>query len=500
MNNELTVVEEKKASRHQAGRGCRNALRNSSIDGHEFLSDVVGSGASAALVSDSPRAINSLRDLSLLQVQDTLTKLHKLAPSYRRLMPQRPFRGHKFSKNVVRSGVIGASTALVSDSPRAINSLRDLSLLQVQDTLTKLHKLAPSYRRLMPQRPFRGHKFSKNVVGSGVIGASTALVSDSPRAINSLRDLSLLQVQDTLTKLHKLAPSYRRLMPQRPFRGHKFSKNVVGSGVIGASTALVSDSPRAINSLRDLSLLQVQDTLTKLHKLAPSYRRLMPQRPFRGHKFSKNVVGSGVIGASTALVSDSPRAINSLRDLSLLQVQDTLTKLHKLAPSYRRLMPQRPFRGHKFSKNVVGSGVIGASTALVSDSPRAINSLRDLSLLQVQDTLTKLHKLAPSYRRLMPQRPFRGHKFSKNVVGSGVIGASTALVSDSPRAINSLRDLSLLQVQDTLTKLHKLAPNYRRLMPQRPFSWPVLPASNGKSTSQDPVLVLGNEFLSDVVG
>ena len=91
MNNELTVVEEKRASRHQAGYGCRNALRNSSIDGHEFLTDVVGSGASAALVSDSPRAINSLRDLSLLQVQGTLTKLHKLAPSYRRLMPQRPF-------------------------------------------------------------------------------------------------------------------------------------------------------------------------------------------------------------------------------------------------------------------------------------------------------------------------------------------------------------------------------------------------------------------------
>src|SRR5882724_1373756 len=91
MNNELTVIEEKKASRHQAEYGCRNAMRDSTINGHEFLADVVGSGASAALVSDSPRAINSLRDLSLLQVQDTLTKLHKLAPSYRRLMPQRPF-------------------------------------------------------------------------------------------------------------------------------------------------------------------------------------------------------------------------------------------------------------------------------------------------------------------------------------------------------------------------------------------------------------------------
>ena len=91
MNNEPTVVEEKKVGRHQAGGGCRVALRNSSIDEHELVLNVVGSGASAALASDSPRAINSLRDLSLLQVQDTLTKLHKLAPGYRQLMPQPPF-------------------------------------------------------------------------------------------------------------------------------------------------------------------------------------------------------------------------------------------------------------------------------------------------------------------------------------------------------------------------------------------------------------------------
>jgi hypothetical protein len=176
MNNEPTVVEEKKVGRHQAGDSCRVALRNSSIDGHEFVMNVVGSGASAALASDSPRAINSLRDLSLLQVQDTLTKLHKLAPSYRRLMPLRPFStsvpalnentatqepafvpGHEFLSDVVGSGVLGASTALASDSPRAINSLRDLSLLQVQDTLTKLHKLAPIYRQLMPQPPSSSH-------------------------------------------------------------------------------------------------------------------------------------------------------------------------------------------------------------------------------------------------------------------------------------------------------------------------------------------------------
>ncbi len=178
MNNERTAVEEKKVGPgfkgsvvcHQAEGGCRNRLRDPANDGYELLIDVVVTGVSAALVSDSPCAMNSLRGLSLLQVQDTLTKLHQLAPNYRRLMPRRPFssfvpaacekavfaqvgllREHKLLTDVVG---IGASAALASDSPRAINSLRDLSLLQVQDTLTKLHKLAPSYRRLMPQRPF----------------------------------------------------------------------------------------------------------------------------------------------------------------------------------------------------------------------------------------------------------------------------------------------------------------------------------------------------------
>jgi UDP-N-acetylmuramyl pentapeptide synthase len=55
-----------------------------------FLSDVAEPGASAAIVSDPTRAMNSPSDLALLQTQDTLTALHKLAPSYRQLMPQRP--------------------------------------------------------------------------------------------------------------------------------------------------------------------------------------------------------------------------------------------------------------------------------------------------------------------------------------------------------------------------------------------------------------------------
>ena len=66
------------------------ALRNSLVAGNEFLPDVAEIGASAAIVSDPTRAMNSPSDLALLQVQDTLTALHILAPSYRQLMPQRP--------------------------------------------------------------------------------------------------------------------------------------------------------------------------------------------------------------------------------------------------------------------------------------------------------------------------------------------------------------------------------------------------------------------------
>jgi len=98
MNQALQLVEKKKVGqRLTESVGCHSAagsgfvaLGNSPFDGNNFLADVAETGASAALVSDPPRAINSLRGLSLLQVQDTLTKLHKLAPSYRQLMPLRP--------------------------------------------------------------------------------------------------------------------------------------------------------------------------------------------------------------------------------------------------------------------------------------------------------------------------------------------------------------------------------------------------------------------------
>jgi len=70
------------------GQGdCFVALRGPRFDGHEFVSDVARLGASAAVVSDPTRAMNSPSALALLQVQDTLTALHKLATNYRRLMP-----------------------------------------------------------------------------------------------------------------------------------------------------------------------------------------------------------------------------------------------------------------------------------------------------------------------------------------------------------------------------------------------------------------------------
>jgi UDP-N-acetylmuramoyl-tripeptide--D-alanyl-D-alanine ligase len=86
------VVERISIDSRALGQGdCFVALRGPHFDGHEFISDVARLGASAAVVSNPTRAMNSPSALSLLQVQDTLTKLHKLAPSYRRLMPQRPF-------------------------------------------------------------------------------------------------------------------------------------------------------------------------------------------------------------------------------------------------------------------------------------------------------------------------------------------------------------------------------------------------------------------------
>ena len=90
MNQELQAVENKKVDQRLTKSSGFFVLRPFSCDCDNLLLDVAETGASAALVSDPPRAINSLRGLSLLQVQDTLTTLHKLAPSYRQLMPSRP--------------------------------------------------------------------------------------------------------------------------------------------------------------------------------------------------------------------------------------------------------------------------------------------------------------------------------------------------------------------------------------------------------------------------
>ena len=98
MNQERKLVENKKAGqglttsvgRHPAEGSGFVALYNFRFDSDNFPTDVAETGASAALVSDPPRAMKSPSALSLLQVQDTLTTLRKLAPSYRQLMPLRP--------------------------------------------------------------------------------------------------------------------------------------------------------------------------------------------------------------------------------------------------------------------------------------------------------------------------------------------------------------------------------------------------------------------------
>jgi len=73
-------------TRSLAQGDCFIALQGPRFDGHEFLDDAAQRGASAAVVSHPTRAMNSPSALALLQVQDTLTALHKLATNYRRLM------------------------------------------------------------------------------------------------------------------------------------------------------------------------------------------------------------------------------------------------------------------------------------------------------------------------------------------------------------------------------------------------------------------------------
>jgi len=86
--NPEDVVERISIDSRSVERGaCFVALRGPRFDGHEFVEDVARLGARAAVVSNPTRAINSPSGLALLQVQDTLTALHKLATNYRRLLP-----------------------------------------------------------------------------------------------------------------------------------------------------------------------------------------------------------------------------------------------------------------------------------------------------------------------------------------------------------------------------------------------------------------------------
>src|SRR5258707_1013104 len=65
----------------------RPVRRSSRFDGHDFVNDAVMRGHQTAVDSYPTRAANSPSAFALLQVEDTLTALHKLATNYRRLMP-----------------------------------------------------------------------------------------------------------------------------------------------------------------------------------------------------------------------------------------------------------------------------------------------------------------------------------------------------------------------------------------------------------------------------
>jgi UDP-N-acetylmuramoyl-tripeptide--D-alanyl-D-alanine ligase len=72
-----------------AAGDCFLALVGERFDGHDFVTEAVRLGASAAVVSNPTRAINSQTPplFGVIQVQDTLTALHKLATNYRRQCP-----------------------------------------------------------------------------------------------------------------------------------------------------------------------------------------------------------------------------------------------------------------------------------------------------------------------------------------------------------------------------------------------------------------------------
>ncbi|MDW8343676.1 MAG: UDP-N-acetylmuramoyl-tripeptide--D-alanyl-D-alanine ligase [Verrucomicrobiae bacterium] len=82
----MDVTEICTDTRRLRPQSCFVALRGPRFDGHQFVADAARLGAGAAVVSDPTCAMNSPSALALLQVQDTLTALHKLAANYRRLL------------------------------------------------------------------------------------------------------------------------------------------------------------------------------------------------------------------------------------------------------------------------------------------------------------------------------------------------------------------------------------------------------------------------------
>ena len=138
------VVEHISTDTRALGRGdCFIALRGPRFDGHEFILDAASRGASAAVVSNPTRAMNSPSALALLQVQDTLTALHKLATNYRRLMPPT-------TRVITISGASGKTT-----TKEMIASILGAAVQRGQDARQSQqphrHAIEPAHARPMPR-------------------------------------------------------------------------------------------------------------------------------------------------------------------------------------------------------------------------------------------------------------------------------------------------------------------------------------------------------------
>ena len=68
------------------------ALEGERFDGHDYVIDALGSGASAAMVSNKAH-FDTDQELPLIRVEDTLIGLQELARAYRDLLKVRGYRG-----------------------------------------------------------------------------------------------------------------------------------------------------------------------------------------------------------------------------------------------------------------------------------------------------------------------------------------------------------------------------------------------------------------------